>query len=254
MNVSAVTRAPGADLTRCELTYIASQPINVERANKEHRAYESALAGLGVRLISLPSEPGLPDAVFIEDAALVLDEIAVLTRIGAESRRAEVLNLAPVLEQFRSLHYIAAPATLDGGDVLRIGRTLFTGRSTRTNAEGIEQLKSIVAPYDYEVREVDVDGCLHLKTGATSPGDGLMLINRDWIDANAFQGYELIDVPREEPLAANTLRIGDTVLVSASFPKTQDLLESLGLRAAALDISELEKAEAGLTCLSILFT
>jgi dimethylargininase len=253
MNPTAVTRAPGPDIVRCELTYIASQPINVERAKDEHRAYESALAELGVRIYSLPAEPELPDAVFIEDAALVLDEIAVMARIGAESRRAEVLNLAPVLEQFRLLRYIAAPATLDGGDVLRIGRTLFVGRSTRTNADGIEQLKSIVAPYDYEVREVGVGGCLHLKTGATSPADGLILINRDWVDANAFEEYELIDLPREEPLAANTLRIGDTVFVPASFPKTQDLLESLGLRASPLDISELQKAEAGLTCLSIVF-
>lgn len=250
---TALTRAPGADLNRCELTFIASQPINVERANEQHRAYKSVLAELGVHIISLSAEPGLPDAVFIEDAALVLDEIAVMARIGAESRRAEVLNLAPVLEQFRLLRYIAAPATLDGGDVLRIGRTLFVGCSRRTNADGIEQLKSIVAPYDYEVREVNVDGCLHLKTGATSPADGLILINRDWIDANVFGEYELIDVPREEPMAANTLRIGDAVLVSTSFPKTRELLESLGLRVKAIDISELQKAEAGLTCLSIVF-
>jgi dimethylargininase len=141
---------------------------------------------------------------------------------------------------------------LEGGDVLRVGRTIFAGRSLRSNAEGIQQLKELAAPIGYEVREVEVRGCMHLKTGCCYLGDDTMLVNRDWIDSNALGGFRLIDVPREEPWAANVLTLGQTIVMPDSALATRQLLEQRGLTVQTLDISELAKAEAGLTCMSIL--
>jgi dimethylargininase len=249
----AMTRVVSPRLADCELTYLPLQPIDVAKAEAEHRAYEECLTSLGVRVISLPSAAALPDSVFIEDVAVVLDEIAVMTRPGAESRRAELLGVAPKLEQFRRLVYISAPATLDGGDVLQVDHTLFVGLSPRTDQAGAEQLRAIVEPYGYQVEEVSVTGCLHLKTGVTYLGRNEMLINRQWVDARAFAGFELIDVPSNEPMAANTLTINETLLLPDSFPQTHSLLESRNYKVRALDISELQKAEAGLTCSSLIF-
>jgi dimethylargininase len=248
----ALTRGVSPRLADCELTYLPSQPIDVAKAEVEHRAYEECLTSLGVRVISLPASAALPDSVFIEDVAVVLDEIAVMTRPGAESRRAELLGVAPKLEQFRQLVYISAPATLDGGDVLHVDRTLFAGLSRRTDQAGIDQLRAIVEPFGYQVKEVSVTGCLHLKTGVTYLGRNEILINREWVDAQAFDGFELIDVPEAEPMAANTLTIGETLLLPDSFPQTRALLEARNYNVRVLDISELQKAEAGLTCSSLI--
>ena len=248
----AMTRGVSPRLADCELTYLPSQPIDVAKAEAEHRAYEECLTSLGVRVISLPTSAALPDSVFIEDIAVVLDEIAVMTRPGAESRRAELLGVAPRLERFRRLVYISAPATLDGGDVLCVDRTLFVGLSRRTDRAGAEQLRAIVEPFGYQVKDVSVTGCLHLKTGVTYLGRDEMLINREWVDAGAFAGFELIDVPSSEPMAANTLTIDEALLLPDSFPQTRTLLETHGYKVQVLDISELQKAEAGLTCSSLI--
>lgn len=251
--LTALTRAVSESLGRCQLTFIAPQPIDVARARCEHRAYEDSLASLGARVISLPAEDNLPDSVFVEDTAVVLDELAVIARPGAGARRREVDTIRPVLARYRELRDIAAPATFDGGDLLRIGRTLFVGRSTRTNGEGIAQLRAIVEPHGYRVREVEVRGCLHLKTGVTALDGESLLINRNWVEAEAFRGFDLIDVPESEQMAANTLVIGGTVLLPASFPRTREMLEARNYTVRAIEIAELQKAEAGLTCLGIIF-
>jgi dimethylargininase len=181
---------------------------------------------------------------------VVVDEIAVITRMGAESRRREAESLSGALAQFRPLHWMTAPATLEGGDVIRAGRTLFAGVSQRTNAEGIAQLAAAVAPFGYEVRPVEVCGCLHLKSGACYIGGGTVLANREWIDAAAFREFQIIDVA--EPWAADVLALGGVVLMPAGFPETQERLERCGFTVRAVDVSELQKAEAGVTCMSVL--
>jgi dimethylargininase len=249
----ALTREVGPTIARCALTFLEREPIGVERARKQHACYERLLEALGVKLIALPAEADLPDAVFVEDTAVVVGEVAVMTRPMLESRRQEVRSVAEVLSPFRPLLCIETPGTLEGGDVVGIGRTLYVGLSRRTNEEGAEQLAKLLAPWDYEVRKVAVRGCLHLKTGCTHLGDGAVLANLDCIDTSAFDGMRVLAVPDGEDGAANTLRIGETVVLSASFPRTRALLEAEGMCTAPIDVSELEKAEAGVTCCSILF-
>jgi dimethylargininase len=247
----AITRAVSPSMNRCELTYLDRQEIDIARAGEQHAAYVRCLRELGLSVCELPADPALPDCVFVEDPAVVVDEVAVITRMGAESRLPEAEAMAEALGRFRPLCRMRAPATLDGGDVFRVGRTLFAGVSQRTNREGIAQLAAAVAPYDYDVQPVEVRGCLHLKSGACWVGGETLLVNRDWIDVSAFTGYYLLDV--EEPWAADVLAIGNVVLMPDGFPKTRALLERRGFAVRTIDVSELQKAEAGVTCMSVIF-
>ena len=251
--LTAITRAISPALGRCELEYLDRQPIDLVRAAAQHAEYERFLEEMGARLISLPAEPDLPDSVFVEDPAIVLDEVAVLTRMGAASRRGETESLAKALAPFRPLLRIEPPATLEGGDVLRIGRTLFVGASARTNAEGIGQLRRALAPLGYEVEAVEVRRCLHLKSAVTCLGEGAILVNRGLIDPAPLARCRMIDVAPGEPWAANTLALGGVVLIPAAYPETAALLRREGFSVRPIDISELMKAEAGLTCSSLIF-
>lgn len=251
--LTAITRAVSPAIVRCELSFLERQPIDLARAQQQHQVYEVLLAKWGARVISLPAEPALPDSMFVEDPAIVLDELAVSLPLGTESRRGEAPLLAQELSKFRKLEYVQLPGTLEGGDVLRIGRKLFVGLTRRSNAEGIGQLTEIVRPHGYEVIAVPVTGCLHLKSAVTSLGDNALLANRAWFDTAPFAGYDWIDVDPVEPHAANALALGGTVIFPASFPRTRGHIGSLGYRVTPIDISELQKAESGLTCSSLLF-
>jgi dimethylargininase len=250
----ALTRGVSASIGDCLLTHLTRQHIDTNTAVSQHRAYEDCLRQVGIHVISLPVEPELPDSAFVEDPAIVLDELALIGRMGAVKRRAEAKSLAPVLAALRPLKFMDGPGTLEGGDRVRIGRTLFVGVSRRTNMHGVEQLRTILGPYDYEVRPVRVKSCLHLTTGCSYLGDHTILMNPDWVDASVFKDYEIISTPPEEPWGANTIGIGDgVVLASASFPRTRALLEQRGFEVRVVNISELEKAEAGLSCMSLIF-
>jgi dimethylargininase len=250
--LTAITRAVSPGIVNCELTFVARQPIELAKAEEQHRAYQTLLETCGARVISLPAEPALPDSMFVEDPAIVLDELAVIFPLGTETRRAEAASIARALAQFRKLARVDLPGQVEGGDVLRVGRRLFAGLSSRTNAEGIRQLASILAPYGYEVVSVAVTGCLHLKSAVTYIGCNTLLADRVWFDTKPFAGFEWIDVAPEEPHAANALAIGGTVIFPASFPRTRARLEASGFNVTPLDISELQKAESGLTCSSLL--
>lgn len=251
--IVALVRPPSEALARCELTHLAREPIDHDRALAQHAGYAAALSALGATVVVLPEEPDLPDAVFVEDVAVVLDELAVMTNPGAESRRAEVPSVARRLELYRQLAWITTPGTLDGGDVLAIERTLYVGRSSRTNEAGIDQLRAIVAHHGYAVRAVTIRGCLHLKSAASHLGRGVLLANTRWTDANAFEVQEVIEVDPAEPRGANTFRIGDTLVMSAAYPRTQTRLEAAGYRVRAVSLDELHKAEAGGSCMSLVF-
>jgi dimethylargininase len=253
--LTAITRAVSPAIVNCELTFLPRRPIDLAKAREQHRAYELLLEKLGAHVISLPPEPDLPDSMFVEDPAVVLDEVAIILPLGTPSRRAEAVSLANALSKFRNLLYIHAPGTLEGGDVLRVGRTLFVGLSSRTNAEGIRQLAALLAPHNYQVISVPVTGCLHLKSAVTYLGRNTLLANRAWIDPSPFATLrcEWIDVAPEETHAANALAVGDAVIFPASFPRTRARIAAAGFRVTPLDISELQKAESGLTCSSLLF-
>jgi dimethylargininase len=249
----AITRGVSPTLASCELTWLERQPIDLKKAIAQHHAYEECLREMGAQVISLPALAEFPDAMFVEDPVLVVDEVAVLTRPGAESRRGEGESLEEVLSAWREIRRLREPATLEGGDVMRIGRDVFVGLSTRTNEAGVRQLAGELEPFGYRVRGVEVKGCLHLKSACCGIGDGKILANRAWLDVSVLDGYRIVDVSDGEPEAANVLRIGATVLMPAAFPRTRELLEREGLSVRTVDISELMKAEAGVTCSSLIF-
>jgi dimethylargininase len=251
--LTAITRAISPGLNSCELEYLERQEIDLAKANAQHEAYERFLAEMGASVLSLPAEKDLPDSVFVEDPAVVLDEVAVMTRMGAASRRREGESLAAALSVFRPLRWIQESATLEGGDVLRMGRRIFVGASARTNAAGIDQFRRELAPFGYSVEGVEVRRCLHLKSAVTSLEDGVILINRSLIDPEPLREYRMVDVAAGEPWAANTLTLGGVVLIPAAYPETAAILEREGFQVRTIDISELMKAEAGLTCSSLIF-
>jgi len=251
--LTAITRAVSPAIVNCELSFIDRKPIDLTKAREQHHAYEKLLGKLGARVISLPAEPGLPDSMFVEDPAIVLDELAVILPLGTATRRREAPSVAQALAKFRKLEYVSLPGTLESGDVLRIGGKLFVGLTRRSNAEGIRQLAAILAPHNYEVIAVPVSGCLHLKSAVTHLGGNTLLANRAWFDTTPLAGYEWIDVDPAEPHAANALALADTIIFPASFPRTRAHIETHGFHVTSIDISELQKAESGLTCSSLLF-
>jgi dimethylargininase len=246
----ALTRSVPPSIVECELTHLAREPIDVARATEQHRAYEEALASLGFTVRHLPSEPDLPDSVFVEDTAVIVDELAVITRPGAASRRAETFSVAQALRAYRPLAFIDDPGTLDGGDVLRIGKRLFVGISERTNGAGIMQLRAHLAPYGYTVSAVVMHDCLHLKTAVTAVSDSIVLMNRAWVDFPP--PFDCIDVDPAEPFAANALITPRGVLMPSAFPRTADRIRKRGIEVHTVDASELAKAEGGVTCCSLL--
>ncbi|MEM1182306.1 MAG: arginine deiminase family protein [Acidobacteriota bacterium] len=244
----ALVHRPSPRLQDCELTFLDAAPIDVERAARQHAAYVNRLRRYGFEVTVLDGNLELPDSVFVEDTAVVLDEVAVLTPMGVASRQPESRLMELALGAYRPTVRIAAPAKLEGGDVLRIGRRLFVGQGTRTDAGGLRALAAIAEPLGYSVVGVPVTGCLHLKTGCTAPDDGTVLMNRDWVDPRPFVGLRRLDVPPSEPFGANVLRLGDgAVALPAEFAETRDLLIRSGFRVESLAISEFLKAEAGLT-------
>ncbi len=253
----AITRGVSRSLGDCELTWLAREPIDIDRAIAQHMEYEACLASLGARVISLPPLEEHPDAVFVEDPAIVLDEVAVITTMGAASRRGERASLAAALAEYRPVLWMRDPARLEGGDVMRVGRDLYAGISGRTDAAGVAELRELIAPFGYRVTAVELRDCLHLKSACCFIGDDsrendTVLINRDWVNASALTGYRLIDVASDEPWAANALRVGAAVVMAAAFPKTADRLRRAGFEVRPVDVSELMKAESGVTCSSLI--
>lgn len=253
MPLTAITRAVSPSMNDCQLAFVERQSIDIGKAIAQHDRYEACLESLGITVVSLPAVPELPDAVFVEDPAIVLDEIAIMTRMGAAARRGESASLAEAIARYRPLRWITEPGTLEGGDVVRIGGTLFVGRSARSNDAGIAQLARELAPFGYAVKSIVMKSCLHLKSACTYLGRDTLLANRDWVDLGPAGNLRVIDVAPEEGAAADVLAVGDTVIIPASFPETARILEHGGWRVLPIDVSELQKAEAGVTCMSLIF-
>jgi dimethylargininase len=249
----AIVRPPSDALARCELTHLAREPIDTALAREQHAGYAALLRELGAEVLTLPPQPDLPDAVFVEDTAVVLDEVAVMTRPGAPSREPEVASVAAALSGFRPLAWLDAPATLDGGDVLVVERSLYVGRSSRTNAAGAEQLAGHLGPFGYDVRPVPIAGALHLKSACTYLGRGVLLANPAWIDLSAFAGLGVLPVDPAEPRAGNTFLAASTVVMADGFPRTRARIEERGFAVRTVPLSELQKAEAGGSCMSLVF-
>lgn len=248
----AITRAVSRSIARCELTHLSREPIDLECARRQHDGYEQALARAGCVVERLAEEPELPDSVFVEDTALVLDELAVILRPGAESRRPETATVARALARHRETVELGAPGTLDGGDILRLGRMLYVGLSTRSGTAGIAALAEVVRRFGYDVVGVAISGCLHLKSAATALSPEIVLANPAWVDPRAFPGVEVLEVDPGEPHAANTLPVGGRLIYAAGFPQTAERLAARGYELDRIELSELAKAEGAVTCCSLI--
>jgi dimethylargininase len=250
----ALTRPVPDSLAQCELTHLERTPIDVARAREQHERYEARLQAAGCTVERIEAGHDLPDSVFVEDTAIVLDEIAIVTRPGAPSRVRETAAVAAALAKYRQVVRMVAPATLDGGDVLRLGRALYVGLSTRTNEAGARQLAAAAQPFGYTVRCARVRGCLHLKSAATALDDRIVLCNPEWIDPGTFEGCDTRFVHPGEPFGANVLRIDSIVVTAAAHERTAAALLQQGYDVRPVDVSELAKAEAGVTCCSLMVT
>jgi dimethylargininase len=247
-----LTRTPCPSMDAAELTHLDRIPIDMDRAHAQHRDYCKALAATGAELITLPALPDYPDSVFVEDTLIALPECFVLTRPGVASRQGEVAHMALALPADRPAGRLVAPATLDGGDVMRIGKQIFVGRSNRTNAEGIAALADLVAPFGYSVTGVDMADALHLKTAATALAPDLLLVNPAWLKSDLFDGWNRIEVEPGEPFAGNYVRVNGKIFMAAAHPKTAARIAAVGFDVTLLEVDEFAKAEGGLTCMSVI--
>lgn len=250
---TAIIRQVSPAINRCELTHIAREPIDYERACVQHKQYEDALRSLEIDVISLDAESDLPDSVFVEDVALVLDECAIMLNPGASSRRPEVASVERALAPYREIFRIQPPATVDGGDILQVGKNIYVGLSSRSTEEAIAQMQVILEPHSYKVRGVRVTGCLHLKSAVTQIGKNTLLINPKWVSKNAFPGMDIIEIDPSEPYAANAVLVDDSIIYPSSFPKTRAKIEQAGIDTLIVEADELAKAEGAVTCCSLIF-
>ena len=248
----ALTRPISASFARCELTYLERVPIDLERARRQHAAYEKLLASFGWNVVRLPTLDEQPDAVFVEDAAIALDELAIVAPMGAQSRAGEARTVEEALTRYLPVKRLVSPATLDGGDVLRSGRRVFVGLSRRTNRAAVEQLQRLLTTDEYEVIPVPVHGALHLKSACSIVGERTLLANTDWVDVRLFPGMDVLPVGEAEAWGASVLYADGRIVMPSGFPETQEMLARQGLDVHELDLTEIRKAEGGPTCLSIL--
>jgi dimethylargininase len=249
----AITRGVSSRIAACQLTYRSREEVNYEKATSQLESYVELLRRWDVDLMPVAASDSYPDCCFVQDTAVVLDEVCVIASMGASTRLGEVSEVEKLLAPFRKVRRIFAPATLDGGDVVQFGKRLFVGLSTRTNARGIAALASIVEAFGYTVVPVSVNGGLHLTTGCGIVNDETVLLNPRWLDASAFKGLRQLHVSEEEPWAANTIRVEDAVCLESEAPSTMDLVGPYAGSIDTLDISEFRKAEGSLSCLSLIF-
>ena len=248
----AITREVSASIADCELTHLSRKPIDVVRARRQHGEYVKALGAAGWQVVQLPEQPELPDAVFVEDTAIILDGLAVISHPGAVSRRPELDSIEESLAAIGPTVRLSPEVTLDGGDVLVVGKRIFVGISERTNPRGADALDALSRNLGYTLETVPVTTCLHLKSAVTSLGNDTLLVTPLWVDTDLFEGFQLFDVVESEPWAANCVDLRGSLLHGAEFPKTANALRNAGFRVTSIAMDELAKAEGAATCCSVL--
>ncbi len=249
----AVVRAVSPRMSECELTHFDRTPIDAKLAASQHEEYQKVLESLGCKIVEADATPEYPDSIFVEDTAIVFDELAIITRPGAASRREETITMENTLKSLKPVFKIQEPGLLDGGDVLKVAKKVWIGLSSRSNKEAVEQVKNILAKHNYEVIGVELKDCLHLKSAVTQVEKNTLLINSNLVDRKYFEGFDFIEVHPDEPFAANALLINDTIVFPSAFSKTLQILKDKKIKIIAVDNSEVIKAEGGVTCCSIVF-
>jgi dimethylargininase len=231
----------------------AADPIDVDLADIQHRAYCDVLMGLGLEMKRIDADERYPDCCFVEDTAIIAGHLAIITRIGADSRVGEEAAVREQLKEHMEVRELESPARMDGGDVLVIGSRVYIGMGGRTNEDAMEQVRDILKPAGCEVIPVSVAGVLHLKSACTFLGDGHVLMVSGFPGRALFEAYRIVEVPGEEAYAANCLSVRGRVLISAGYPRTADLIEAVGFETIELEMSEFRKGQGSLTCLSKIF-
>lgn len=249
----ALTHVPSKAMDRCALTFMDRTPIDLDMADRQHRGYCELLEQCGAVVRTLDCNRLMPDCVFVEDTAIVFDEIAVVASLAEPSRQREPDCIERELGQYREVARIRPPATIEGGDVLIMDRTVLVGVSNRTNAAGIEALSDIVRHYGYRVVPVPVHGCLHLKTACCALDATRLVVNPAWLNTQPLKGFGLTQVPADEPWGANFVVIGGRVCLPTRYARTADEIRRLGFETYGCELSEFAKAEGGATCLSVIF-
>jgi dimethylargininase len=246
----ALVRAPATTLAKGQVTHVKRRVVKFAKAEEQWEAYVAALEAEGFTTLQIDADDAHPDCVFIEDTVVMLGQVAVITSPGAESRKGEQDAVEDAVTDLGlDTRHIRQPGTLDGGDVLKIGSTIYVGRGGRTNAEGIRQFRAIAIELGYRVIAVPVTKALHLKSAVTALPDGTVLGHPTLVDDPAiFPNY--LEVPEVTGVAVVVLT-NNSVLMSASAPKTVALIESLGYRVTTVEIGEFEKLEGCVTCLSV---
>jgi dimethylargininase len=252
MTTIAITRKISPRFNECEITHIDRTPIDVKVAEAQHNQYINALQELNCEVIELNAEKDLPDSVFVEDTAFILPEVAVITRPGADSRKPEIETIIQALSPYKKLIQVKEPATVDGGDVLVLGKNIYIGLSTRSTIQAVEQLNTLLKDFGYQVFGIELTDCLHLKSAVTKVDEQTLLINSNWVDANTFASFDLIEVHASEPFGANCLPTGGSIIYPYTYPKTQALLEAKGFKIKNVNLDELAKAEGAVTCCSLI--
>jgi dimethylargininase len=251
--IRAITHKVSPRIVECQLTFIDRTPIDFQLAARQHDEYCAALEKHSAIVERLSENDSYPDSCFVEDTAIVVDELAIITSMGAASRRGETALIEREMSKYRDVAHISLPATIEGGDVLRVGKKVYVGQSSRTNIQGVEELAKILTPLGYKVIPVETKRSLHLKSACTAIDDETLLVNPRWVELDGFKGFKLLYTPAEEPWSANVLRIGPTVCLQPGFPRTIDMVKEVAETVEVVDTSELGKAEGALTCLSIIF-
>ena len=248
----AIVRKPGRDFGLGLTTADFGEP-SYDRMRQQHEAYVQTLESLGLEVAVLEPLPDYPDAHFVEDVAVVTPDVTIITNPGAPSRKGEAVSIEPVLAKHRNITRIEFPGTVDGGDVLMIGTRVFIGLSERTNREGAQQLGRILEQHGMTWTAVAVGEGLHLKSSVNRVGENAVVVTEAFAGHQMFRDYEQIILDDDEAYAANTLLINDCLLIPSGFPKTRERLGATGLRIMELDMSEAQKMDGGLTCLSLRF-
>ena len=253
MFTHAIARKPGADFASGLTTSKDPEKPDYARILQQHAAYVATLRDIGLEVVTMEPLPDHPDAYFVEDAAVVIPDIAVITNPGADSRKGETDSICRMMSQFRDVRYIQAPGTVDGGDVLMVEKHFFIGISERTNPVGAQQLGTILEEFGNTWVTVPVGAGLHFKSSVNYIGRDTLLVTHDFANHSLLKGYRQIMVAPDENYAANTLFVNDHIIVPAGFPNTQRQLEKLEFTIVELDVSEVRKMDGGLTCMSLRF-
>ncbi len=253
MFTRAIARKPGPNFARGLTTAVSEKPPDYEILANQHAEYIAALESIGLEVLLLEALPDHPDAYFVEDTAVVAADVAVITNPGADARKGEEETIAAVLVKYRKIEKIRPPGTMDGGDVLQVGKHFFIGVSERTNHEGAGQLSHILKGYGYTYTTIAVGEGLHFKSSVNYVGKNTLLVSEDFAGNDHLKGYDTIVVEKAESYAANTLFVNDHLLIPRGYRDTRKNLEALGFKIIELDTSEVRKMDGGLTCMSIRF-